>query len=156
MLIAVIGAAQCSPDEARLAEAIGRELAGRGAVLICGGLGGVMEAACRGAAGAGGLTVGLVPGDDPSSANRYVDIAIATGVGQARNIAIVKSARAVIAVGGEFGTLSEIAFAAKAGVPVIGLNTWKLAKPGLVAPPIVEVRSALEAVERAMALALQP
>ena len=122
-IIAVIGGSQPSAEEARLAEEVGRELARQGATLVCGGLGGVMEAACRGASSVGGVTIGILPGDSPEAANPYVQIPIVTGMGYARNISVVKSAQAVIAVGGSYGTLSEIAHARQGGIPVIGLNT---------------------------------
>jgi uncharacterized protein (TIGR00725 family) len=153
MIIAVIGDSSCSPEHAKLAESVGELLAKRGATVICGGLGGVMEAACRGAKSKGGLTVGILPGQDSSAANPWVDIPVATGIGEARNVAVVKSARAVIAVGGSFGTLSEIAYALKGNIPVIGLNTWSLARNGQEDASIVEVRSAEEAVDKAISLA---
>src|SRR4030042_7032865 len=111
IFIAVIGASHCSAEEAANAESVGRELAKRGVGVICGGLGGVMEAVCRGAAAEGGLTIGILPGDSPRDANPYVKIPIVTGLGYARNSIVVKSPQAVIAVGGSYGTLSEIAFA---------------------------------------------
>jgi uncharacterized protein (TIGR00725 family) len=153
MFIAVIGAGRCSPAVAALAEAVGRELAQRGAVLVCGGLGGVMEAACRGAKTAGGLTVGILPGTSRREANRYVDIPIVTGIGEARNVLVVQSAQAVVAVDGEYGTLSEIAHALKLGLPVVGIGTWQLLKEGQECQAIVRAETAQEAVERAMALA---
>jgi uncharacterized protein (TIGR00725 family) len=142
--VAVAGPGAASPEEAAAAEAVGRGLAQAGAVVVCGGLGGVMEAACRGARAAGGLTVGLLPGADRAGANRWVEVAIPTGLGEARNALVVRAADAVIAVGGGWGTLSEIAFAMKAGKPVIGLGAWDL-------PGIVAVGSAEEAVARALA-----
>jgi len=151
MIIAVIGDASCSTEEAELAEAVGEELAQRGVTIICGGLGGVMEASCRGAKSKGGLTIGILPGEDSSMANQYVDIPIATGVGYARNMAVVKSAQAVIAIGGNYGTLSEIAYALKRGIPVIGLNTWSLCRNGQKGDPIIRVHSATEAVDKAIA-----
>jgi uncharacterized protein (TIGR00725 family) len=150
--ISVIGAGQCSKREARLAEEVGREIARAGAVLICGGLGGVMEAASRGASVAGGLVVGILPGENPKQANPYVKLAIASGVGRARNMAIAKSARAVIAVGGGYGTLSEIAYALQSGIPVIGLNTWGLIKNGKPQDVIIKAETAAEAVKIAMKL----
>jgi uncharacterized protein (TIGR00725 family) len=126
--IAVVGAAVATPDQERRAREVGRELAGAGAVLISGGMGGVMEAACRGMREGGGLTVGLLPGSDRREANRYVDVAIATGLGELRNGLVVRAADALVAVGGEWGTLSEVALALKAGKPVIGLGTWDLAR----------------------------
>jgi uncharacterized protein (TIGR00725 family) len=153
LIIAVIGGGRCSLEEALLAESVGRELARRGAIVICGGLGGVMEAVCRGASIESGLTVGILPGDDPSMANRYVQIPIATGTGFARNIAVVKSAQAVIAIDGEYGTLTEIAFALKSGIPVIGLNTWSISRNGQEDTSIVRAEDAVGAVEKAISLA---
>jgi uncharacterized protein (TIGR00725 family) len=153
LIIAVIGGAQCSIDEALLAEAVGRELARRGAIVVCGGLGGVMEAVCRGAAIESGLTVGILPSDDPNSANPYVHVPIASGVGQARNIAVVKSAQAVIAIAGNYGTLTEIAFALKSGIPVIGLKTWSISRSGQEDKSIVQAEDAVDAVEKAISLA---
>ena len=152
LVIAVIGGGQCSVKEALLAEAVGRELARRGAIIVCGGLGGVMEAVCRGAAIESGLTVGIVPGDDPSSANQYVQIPIASGVGYARNIAVVKSAQAVIAIDGDYGTLTEIAFALKSGIPVVGLNTWSISRNGEEDKSIIQAEDAVHAVEKAISL----
>ncbi len=154
MFIAVIGAGRCSAEVAALAEAVGRALAKRGAILVCGGLGGVMEAACRGAKSAGGLTVGILPGTSRREANPYVDIPIVTGMGEARNVLVVQSAHAVIAVHGEYGTLSEIAHALKLGIPVIGLHTWQLVKDGREDQAITRAQTAEEAVEKALALAV--
>jgi uncharacterized protein (TIGR00725 family) len=128
--IAVVGGSQASEAVAAKAVAVGIALASAGAIVVCGGLGGVMEAACRGAKSAGGLTVGILPGRDPSAANPWVDVVIATGLGEARNALVVGSAAVVIAVDGEYGTLSEIAMALRAGIPVIGLGTWLLTRPG--------------------------
>jgi uncharacterized protein (TIGR00725 family) len=108
------------------AERIGRELAARGATLVCGGLGGVMEAACRGAKEGGGTTVGILPGDDRAAANQFVDVAIPTGLGEARNALVVRAADALVAVGGGYGTLSEIALALKAGKRVVSLGSWEI------------------------------
>jgi uncharacterized protein (TIGR00725 family) len=127
MIVAVIGGGRCSEEVAQVAESVGRELARRGAALVCGGLGGVMKAACRGAKSEGGLTIGILPGFSHHDANPHVDIPIVTGMGEARNVIVVRTAQAVIAVDGEFGTLSEIAHALKLGIPVVGLNTWQLA-----------------------------
>ncbi len=151
MIVAVIGAGECTPEVARLAEEVGRRLAEKGAILICGGLGGVMEAACRGAKSAGGTTVGVLSGTNPGDANPYVDIPVATGMGQARNVIVVASAQAAIAVGGGYGTLSEIGHARKLGIPVVGLDTWSLKKEGYTG--IIEAQSPAEAVERAIAWA---
>jgi len=133
-----------------LAEAVGRGLAEAGATLICGGMGGVMAAACRGARSAGGLTIGVLPGHNARDANPHVDVPIVTGMGEARNVIIVRTAMAVIAVGGEFGTLSEIAFALKLGRPVIGLGTWELAREGQPVEVVVKARTATEAVRLAL------
>jgi uncharacterized protein (TIGR00725 family) len=112
---------------------VGRELAARGAVVVCGGLGGVMEAACRGAKEGGGVTVGILPGTDRAAANSFVDVAIPSGLGEARNALVVRAADALVAVGGGYGTLSEIALALKAGKRVVGLDTWDI--EGVVAAP---------------------
>jgi uncharacterized protein (TIGR00725 family) len=154
LLVAVIGAASCAPAEAEIAETVGRVLAQGGATVVCGGRGGVMEAACRGAHSAGGLTVGILPGDDASAANPFVDVVIATGLGEARNAIVARTARAVVAIGGRYGTLSEIAFALKRGLPVVGIKTWELATPGGdPSLPIVYVDDPVEAARRALALA---
>jgi len=129
-LIGIIGGGSCSEEIAKLAEEVGEELARRGAALICGGHGGVMEAACRGAKRAAGLTIGILPGTDPGEANPYIDIPIATGLGQARNLVLVTAAAALIAIDGEYGTLSELGFALKLGKRVVGLATWEI--PGVI------------------------
>ncbi len=154
-IIAVIGGSQCSPQEARLAEEVGRELARRGVTLVCGGLGGVMEAACRGANSEGGLTIGILPGESRQAANPYVQIPIVTGIGYARNVAVVKSAQAVIAISGSYGTLSEISHALQSGIPVIGLNTWSLSKNGQQDNSIVIAQNPAEAVDKALNLAVK-
>jgi uncharacterized protein (TIGR00725 family) len=125
------------------AEQVGRELGRRGAVLLCGGLGGVMEAACRGAKAAGGITVGLLPGHDRGAANAFVDIAIPTGLGEARNALVVRAADAVIAVGGGYGTLTELAFGLKAGKPVVGIGTWDVEGVLAVSGPEAAVEAVL-------------
>jgi uncharacterized protein (TIGR00725 family) len=125
-LIGVIGGSECSREIETLAEAVGEGLAQRGAVLICGGRGGVMAAACRGAARRGGTTIGLLPGTDRGEANPWVSLAIPTGLGQARNAVIATAAAALIAVDGSYGTLSEIALALRLGRPVIGLRSWDI------------------------------
>jgi uncharacterized protein (TIGR00725 family) len=155
MLIAVVGGGQCSAEEEKLAEAVGRGLARRGVILICGGLGGVMEAACKGAKSEGGTTIGILPGEDCSAANPYVDIPIVTSIGYARNLIVVKSAQAVIAIDGSYGTLSEIAYALQSSIPVIGLNTWSLSLKEELDPSIIQAQHAEEAVEKAMAAALE-
>jgi uncharacterized protein (TIGR00725 family) len=150
--IAVIGTRQPSPEEAKLAEEVGRELAKNGVVLVCGGLGGVMEAACRGARLEGGLTIGILPGNEAKSANRYVQIPIVTGMGYARNAVLVKSAQVVIAVGGGYGTLSEIAYALDFKIPVIGLSTWSFSRNNQEDKLIIRVRNAKSAVNKALKL----
>ena len=151
--IAVIGGGQCSKAEAKLAEEVGRELARQGAILVCGGLGGVMEAACKGASSQGGITIGILPGDSRQAANRYVQIPIVTGIGYARNVAVVKSSQAVIAVGGSYGTLSEISHALQSGIPVIGLNTWALSRNSQQDNSIIPAQNPTEAVNKALELA---
>jgi len=151
--IAVIGGNQCSPEGECVAEEVGRELAKRGAILVCGGLGGVMEAACKGAYSAGGMTIGILPGDSRQAANPYIQIPIVTGVGYARNVIVVKSAQAIIAIDGSYGTLTEISYALQNGIPVIGLNTWDLSKSGQPDKSIIPAQSPAEAVNKALDLA---
>jgi hypothetical protein len=129
-LVAVCGGSAASAEEVRVAEEVGRLLAVRGAVVVCGGLGGVMEGACRGAAAAGGLTVGLLPGDDPDAANSHVGLALATGLGELRNGLIARACRGMIAIGGGYGTLSEVALMLRLGRPVCTLGSWGLIPPG--------------------------
>ena len=150
--IAVIGGEQCSTQEAELAEAVGRELARRGVILVCGGLGGVMKAACKGASSEGGITIGILPGDNRRQANPYVQIPIVTGVGYARNAIVVKSAQAVIAVGGSYGTLSEIGHALQNDIPVIGLNTWSLSRNAQPENSIIPAKNPTDAVGKALEL----
>jgi uncharacterized protein (TIGR00725 family) len=125
LAIAVIGAGEASHETKALAREVGRGIAERGAVLICGGRGGVMEAAGAGAQAAGGHTIGILPNYDRSSANSHIEFVIATGMGQARNVIVVASASAVIALPGEAGTLSEIGLALKIGRPVVALGAWR-------------------------------
>ena len=150
-IIAVCGAGRCDTRMAAQAEAVGHGIALAGAVLVCGGLGGVMAAACRGARLAGGLTIGILPGDDPRAANSDVLIPIATGMGQARNVIIVQTADVVIAIGGEYGTLSEIALARKAGRAVIGLGTWALGESAAGQQHLLAVQTPEEAIAAALA-----
>ncbi len=124
--VAVVGPGEASPDELHRAEEVGAGLATAGAVVVTGGLGGVMEAACRGARSRRGRTLGILPGDDRDAANGWVEIAVATGVGELRNGLVVRAADAVVAIGGGHGTLSEIALALKLGRPVVGLGTWEV------------------------------
>ncbi len=151
IFIAVIGSSRCSEREARMAEEVGAELARRGATLVCGGLSGVMAAACKGARSRGGTTVGILPGTRRQDANPYVDIPIVTTIGEARNVMVVNSAQAVIAIGGEYGTLSEIAFALRDDIPVIGLNTWSLSRNGRLDESMVVAVDASDAVDKALA-----
>ncbi|HUG42141.1 MAG TPA: TIGR00725 family protein [Longimicrobiales bacterium] len=143
--VAVCGAGVCGRELAAVAEAVGRELARAGAVLLCGGLGGVMEAAARGAAEEGGIVVGVLPGRDARNANRHVGIPLPTGMGEGRNVLVVRFAEALIAIGGEWGTLSEVALARKIDVPVV------LLRPGLTAGlDLPETTTAAEAVAWAL------
>jgi uncharacterized protein (TIGR00725 family) len=144
--VAVIGPGDAGADVLAAAEAVGRELARRGAVLVCGGLGGAMEAACRGASESGGTTVGILPGNERSAANSYVAIAIATGLGEARNALVVRTADAVVAVGGGYGTLSEIGLGLKAGKPVVGLGSWEIDGMTVAATAEQAVAAALAAL----------
>ncbi|MDI6703606.1 MAG: TIGR00725 family protein [bacterium] len=150
MQIGVIGASTCSDEIGKLAFQVGREIAKAQAILICGGLGGVMEAACRGAKEVGGLTIGILPGARQEDANPFVDIKIITGLSYARNIIVVRSSCAVIAISGGYGTLSEIAYALNLGVPVIGLNTWELKSQNHKELPIIRVDTPWEAVKKAV------
>lgn len=153
MFVAVIGSATCDDDVAAQAWEVGREIARRGAVLVCGGRGGVMEAACHGAKIGGGTTVGILPGTYRDEANQYVDIPIVTGLGEARNAVVVRTADAVIAVSGGYGTLSEIGFALKMGRPVVGLGTWELRQQGRSVTALVPAATPARAVELALSLA---
>ncbi|MBW3643327.1 MAG: LOG family protein [Actinobacteria bacterium] len=153
--VAVVGAGDAPGDGATAgqAEAVGRGLAERGAVVVCGGLGGVMAAVCRGVAAGGGVSVGLLPGTDRAAANPWVTLALPTGLGEARNACVARSADAVVAIGGGYGTLSEIAFALRAGTPVVGLGTWVLALEGSGDDGIHRATSPSHAVTLAMSLA---
>lgn len=146
MIIAVIGGKECTGEEFALAREVGREIAQRGAMLVCGGLGGIMEAAARGAWEMGGITIGILPGKDPGEANPYIKIPIPTNLGLARNVIVVLSGRAVIAIGGGYGTLSEIALALGHGIPVVGLKTWSFSRNREAAPGIIYATTPAEAV----------
>ena len=148
--VAVIGGGHAGDEDCDRAARVGRALAEAGAVVVCGGLGGVMAAACRGARDGGGTSVGILPGADRDGANEYVDVAVATGMGEGRNIMVVRNADAVVAVGGEFGTLSEVALALQAGIPVIGLDTWELSKRGRPARGVLEAKNPEEAADIAV------
>ena len=139
----MVGPGAATAEQEADAEAVGRALGAAGATVVCGGLGGVMAAACRGARAGGGMTVGLLPGLDRDEGNKWLDVAVPTGLGEARNVLVVRAADVVVAVGGEFGTLSEIAFALKTGVPVVGLRSWG-----------IDGVRAVESAEEAAALAL--
>ncbi len=141
-IIGIIGAGSADDETLKTAETVGRLIAKKGALLVCGGLGGVMEAAAKGAKTEGGTTVGILPQAEKESSNPYIDIPVATGFGEGRNVVIVRTADALIAIGGEYGTLSEIAFALKMGKTLIGLNTWDI-------KGVIKTASAEEAVERA-------
>ena len=142
-IIGVIGAGECDKTTYELAREVGKEIAHCGCILVCGGLGGVMEAAAKGAKEAGGFTIGILPGFNPLDANPYIDVPIVTGLGEARNVIIVRTAKVLIAISGGYGTLSEIAFALKMNRPVIGLNTWPNFKD------IYYVKTPKEAIEKA-------
>ncbi len=132
---------------------MGRLIAEAGATLFCGGLGGMMQAAAEGAKSAGGKTVGILPGADQGAANPFIDLAIPTSLGAYRNAVLVRSCDAVIAIHGAYGTLSEIAFALRLGIPVVGLHTWELHRNGAPDPGIHDAQTAKEAVEWALKLA---
>jgi uncharacterized protein (TIGR00725 family) len=149
-VVAVIGAANATRDETAEAERVGQLLAERGAIVACGGRGGVMEAVCRGAAERGGMTVGILPGSDAAEGNAFLRIALPTGMGQARNAILVLAGRAVIAIGGGAGTLSEIGLALKAGRRVIGLGTWDARDRHGVPAGVVEASSPEQAVTMAL------
>lgn len=150
--VAVIGASNATEWELETAEKLGVLLAQAGCVLVCGGLGGVMNAAARGCEAAGGISIGILPGGERDVASPHLTVAVATGFGEARNAIVTRSTDAVIAVGGEFGTLSEIALALKMGRPVVGVGTWELGRDDLEQDPIVRVETADEAVERLRAI----
>ncbi len=145
--IAVVGGSVASEEEIRLAEAVGSELARRGAVLVCGGRGGIMEAAARGALESGGLAVGILPTYRWEDASPWLSVVIPSGLGHARNALVVASGRAVIAFRGEHGTLSEIGLALKLGRPVIAVRAWR------ELPDVIALDDPLVAVEAALACA---
>ena len=145
-IIGVIGAGNATEEEKRISQEVGALIAEENCLLLCGGMGGVMEAACRGAKSAGGTTIGILPGPETSSANRFIDIPVVTGMGEARNVIVAKSSHCIIAVGGSFGTLSEISFALKSQIPVIGLDTWD------VSEDIIKCKTPEEAVRTAIDL----
>jgi uncharacterized protein (TIGR00725 family) len=144
--VAVVGPGNAQAAHESAAEEVGRLIAERRAILVCGGLGGVMEAACRGARAAEGVTVGLLAGTEREDANAYVSVALPTGLGQARNAVVVRSADSVVAIGGGYGTLSEIALALRRGKPVIGLDTWDIEGVQVADGPEAAVRAAFDAL----------
>ena len=145
--IGVVGAGKCSGKTKIMAEQVGKAIADEGGVLICGGRGGIMEAAAKGAKAQNGMTIGILPGHDKREANKYIDIPIATGIGEARNLVIIKTADAVIALPGKFGTLSEMAFCLKLGKPLISLSAWN------ISDDIEKFEDPIAAVKRAFQLA---
>ena len=149
LMIAVIGAGSCSARQAEQAAQAGKYIAEHDGVVVCGGRTGIMEAVCRGASEAGGVTIGILPSDDPNEANPYVQYAIPTGIGEARNAIVVRTGDAVLAFPGRFGTLSEIALALKMGRPVVSVGSWE------VDESIVRVADPLEAAAKALELAMR-
>jgi uncharacterized protein (TIGR00725 family) len=141
-LIAVCGESDPQTTLGKVAFEVGRGVAERGAVLLCGGLSGVMEHAARGARSAGGLTIGLLPGEDPAEANPYIDIAIATDLGHGRNAILARTADGVVAIGGGLGTLSEIALALRTGRPAVGIRTWRFDRDDMIEPRLPMAESA--------------
>jgi len=148
--IGVIGASQPPDELLPIAEKVGEEIAKRGGILICGGMGGIMESACKGAKRSGGLTVGILPTMTRDSANPYIDIPIVTGIGYARNIIVVLTSEAIIAIGGAYGTLTELAFALHFNIPVIGIRTWRVESEFTEVKGIIYVDEPEEAVRIAM------
>ena len=146
-VIGIIGAGQCSGQEQDMAFAAGKRVAEKGGIVVCGGLGGIMEGAARGAHSAGGITLGIIPSTHKDDANEYIDIVIPTGLGEARNLLVVRAADALIAFPGKYGTLSEMAFALQAGKPLVSLSNWK------VSDDVVQVTDPVEAAELAMEFA---
>ena len=144
IFIGVIGAGDCSEDVYKLAEEVGERIAKAGAVLVCGGLGGAMEAASQGAKKEGGTTVGILPGIDKGQANPYIDFPIVTGLGEGRNLLVIRNSEVIIALPGKYGTLSEIGFCLALGKPIIGLSTWD------VSEDIIKAKNAEDAVKIAL------
>ena len=153
MLISIIGESNASHKNYSLAEEVGRLLAEAEVTVVCGGMGGVMEAVCKGASNAGGRTVGILPGVNPTDANPWVDIPICTGLGHARNVIVVRSGLAVVAIGGAYGTLSEIGHALSDEIPVIGLNTWSFNREGNEDDSLNICKTPAQAVKTALLLA---
>lgn len=153
LYIGVIGESVSTEPTERIAERVGRLIAEGGAVLVCGGMGGIMEAASRGASLAKGVVLGILPGLSRQEENPYLTFSIVTGMGDGRNILLVRSCDAIIAIGGHYGTLSEIAFAHKLDVPVVGINTWRLMRKEAIDTKIIEAADENEAVAKALELA---
>jgi uncharacterized protein (TIGR00725 family) len=153
LYIGVIGERQCTEEIARIAETVGRLVAEKGAVLVCGGMGGVMEAASRGAMLAKGVVLGILPGLSRREGNPYLTYSIVTDMGEGRNIILVRSCDAIIAIAGSYGTLSEIAFAHKFEIPVIGIQTWSLEIGEKIDEKIIQVSEEKEAVKKALEFA---
>lgn len=152
--IAVIGPHQCSEEYYQQGFEVGQHIAQAGAILVCGGGSGMMEAAAKGAKSAGGTTVGILPGSHTGEANPFIDVALPTGLGHFRNVLVPRSADAVIAVHGAYGTLSELAFALLQGIPIVGLHTWQLMRDGEKDRGVVEVETPEEAVRKAIELSV--
>ena len=153
MLISVIGESKATDQNYSIAEKVGVLIARSGATLVCGGLDGVMEAACKGAKSAGGSTIGILPGLSKNEANQWIDIPIWTGLGDARHIVVVRTGSAVIAIGGAYGTLSEIGHALSDGKPIFALNSWEITKSGIQDPLLTHCKNEKAAVEKALASA---
>lgn len=150
--VAVCGPGVAGPEEEAMAEEVGRRLAGSGAVVVCGGMTGVMDAVARGARASGGAVLGILPGLDRGGASRHLTASVPTGMGEARNALVVRAADVIIAIRGEFGTLSEIALALKTGKPVVGLETWELSRGGEPVDAIHRASTPEEAVAAALRL----
>ena len=149
-IVSIIGGADCTEQEYRIAEEVGYLLGKKDVVVVCGGRGGVMEAVCRGAQNAGGLTIGILPSHDPNSGNPFIDIALPTGLGNNRNALVAQAGEAVIAIGGGYGTLSEIGIALKSGRKVIGIGTWKVLDKFGNTIKILHMATAQDAVQSAL------
>jgi uncharacterized protein (TIGR00725 family) len=153
LYISICGPGVASSEEEALAQEVGRLVAAAGAVLVCGGMTGVMDAAARGAEREGGVSIGILPGPDRAGASPHLTYSLPTGMAEGRNVLVARAADALIAVAGEFGTLSEIAFALKIGVPVVGLKTWQLHRRGRPVEAFKAVQTPEEAVSTALELA---
>ncbi len=153
LYIGVIGESVSAETTEQIAESVGRLIAEGGAVLVCGGMGGIMEAASRGASLTKGVVLGILPGLSRQEGNQYLTFSIVTGMGDGRNILLVRSCDAIIAIGGRYGTLSEIAFAHKLDIPVVGINTWRLMRKEAIDRKIIEAADENEAVAKALELA---